>query len=191
MSDRENLLQAVNLLILDDNAPTYYDALTIVAPIRENLPIGLTGPAEVLMPLVHMYRTDRDAYDRVLDLVDRKREMRGWPPLQPAPKGFDKVEYQRQFMDQKRQRERRAVEIENMLRPERDKLIGNARNDFMRHQSRKWKQRRDDMLEAARVAKGSRLSQDEYKGVIAGLWALVDQELDKLETEALNKMRGT
>lgn len=191
MIDKQALLGAVNLLVLDDAAPTFYEALTVAVQLPKHLPLGLQGQAELMTPLVELARRDRSAYEAVLQLIDKKREARGWPPLTPPKKeGFNKVDYQRQFMDQKRQRERRAAEIENMLRPERDKLIGNTRLEFMRQTSAKWKIRRDELVDRARAAHGGQIPMEAMRALLEKFWSQVDQELDEAEAEALRKIRG-
>lgn len=189
MASKEELVQAVNFLVLDPSAPQHFDALRSLLKVAA-LPVQFTGDLSLLNPLVELYRDDRDAFQRVLDLVDNKRSHQGWPPLQERQTDFDRNEYQREFMHQKRARERRIAEIENMSRPERDRLIGTARLEFMRRQSNVWKKRRDALLEASRKAQGGTLSKEQTNKLLSQFWEQIDAELDEAETEARSKIRG-
>jgi len=173
------LMAAISALILDANAPSLYANMMLLAVRQSNL-LALSGRAEVLTPLLALYQSDRDKFDRIMDLVDSKRINRGWEALRVVQDGFDKVEYQRQFMDQKRQRERRIADIENEARPPRDRLIGNARLEFMRVQSSRWKARRDEMIAAARVQAGGQLSKSDMQARLEAFWRGIDRELDQM-----------
>lgn len=192
MYDKQALLIAINHLVLSERAETHYNLLESLLGLPVDTPVKLTDEAEMLNALLELGREDRDAYGRVMELVDRKRVERGWTPLlKPEPQGFNRNEYQRDFMYQKRQRERRAVEIENMLRPARDKLIGNDRLEFMRRTSARWKESRDKMMTAARQASGGTLSKDQVSAILKAFWERVDRELDEAEAETMRKIRGT
>lgn len=188
--DKQALLAAVNTLIHNDAAPLMFESVLAVARLPEHLLVGLIGEAEDLYPLVHVRRSDQDRFESLMELVDRKRIEALKAPLQAGEQGFDKVEYQRIFMDQKRQRERRAAELENAQRHERDKLIGNHRLDFMREQSKRWKARRDEMMTAAREAAGGTLTKEQQTRVLSSFWSSVDAELDELEVAVKRKQMG-
>jgi hypothetical protein len=179
---QEDLIDAVNFLVLSPDAQTAYNSMLAIANLAKVHPVALTGTAAVLNPLLHLRLSDEEAYDRVLALVEGKRRAAGAAPLErPATDRFDKIEYMREFMDAKRQRQRRAAEIENMLRSEPDKLIGRARLDFMDGQSAKWKQELDARLEKAREMKGGRLPRAQVEAIRAAFWRSVDDRLDTLE----------
>lgn len=191
MEDRQGLLEAINHLVMEPAAPRHFEILMEVAKLSPTLPVQLSKEAAILNPLLNLYRSDKPAYDRVMVLVDEKRTARGWEALvKEEPAGFDRNTYQREFMFQKRARERRAVEIENMLRPDRDKLVGNARLEFMRRASAGWKKRRDVLLEEARQHHGGTLSKEQTEAILTRFWATVDDELDQLQEETLRKLRG-
>lgn len=193
MFDKQGVLKAANALINDPYAEKLYETLMAVAKLPKHLPIGIVGDADVMNPLLNMHHSDREGFDKVMAMVDARRTAAGMPALVPDEEepGFDKREYQRVFMDQKRQRERRAADIENMLRPERDKLIGIHRLEFMRHRSARWKAKRDEMVNAVKAARGVKhLSKADLQSILAKFWAQVDKELDELEADAIRKMRG-
>jgi len=179
-SPRELLQQAVNALILRPDALELFEAVDSLLNLVPRVPVRLTGASAVLNPLLDLKATDPTAFSRVMELADTKRAALGKPPLRP-PKatGYDKTEYMRAFMDQKRERQKRAAEIENLRRPEKDRLIGNARLEFMRVQSAKWKAQRDAALAKAAQSSGGRLSADVREAVLATFWAGVDKQLDE------------
>lgn len=180
--NQEDLIDAVNFLVLSPDAQTAYNSMLAIANLAKMHPVALTGTAAVLNPLLRLRLIDEEAYDRVFALVEGKRQAAGATPLErPATDRFDKIEYMREFMDAKRQRQRRAAEIENMLRLEPDRLIGRARLDFMDGQSAKWKQELDARLEKAREMKGGRLPRVQVEAIRAAFWRSVDDRLDTLE----------
>lgn len=186
MIDKTLLLEAVNALVKTEDATELFESFEAVARLPADLPVKLSGDAAVLNPLLALRRQDRTKFDGVIELIEGKREAAELPPLrQPdTPRGFDKVEYQRLFMDQKRQREGRAAAIENLRRPGRDKLVGTPRLEFMRVQASKWKEVRDGALRDAREAAGRTLSKAEVRDVLDAVWQTVDRELDAAEAEA-------
>jgi len=188
--DKHALLRAINFLISREDAPVMYQSVLTASRVPLDLMVGLVGDADVLTPLVEVRRADADRFDSLMELVNKKRAEVGAEPLGTPDKGFDKVEYQRSFMDQKRQRERRAVDLENAVRSERDKLIGNHRLEFMREQSKRWKTRRDEMMTAAREAAGGTLTKEQQTRVLKSFWESVDAELDELEVSVRRRGLG-
>jgi hypothetical protein len=176
--DKKALLVAVNTLITSPDAHELYEQLCSVAYIATRAPVKLADKAEPLNPLLALRVADQPAFDRVIELIEARREALGYDHLvKPAERGYDKTRYMRDFMDQKRERQRLAAKIENMLRPERDQLIGNARLDFMRRQSARWKELRDEKLERARAAAGGTLSAEARKRILDQFWEAVDGDL--------------
>lgn len=186
--DKTALLNAVNALVTMQDAETLFGELTALLPAAGRLGARFTGPRAVVNPLIDLALEDPGRYEAVLDLIERKRAEAGLPPMRPAGStGFDKTEYMRDFMQQKRERERRAVMIENLTRPERAQLRGRSRLDFMQAQAAKWKTRRDKLLEKARKDAGRRLRKDEVDAILKGFWQTVDRELDEAEAKARAK----
>ena len=183
--EREALLDAVNALIRSPNAQELFDSLDALVPIARRHPIKLAGEAAVVNPLLHLRVTDLSAYDRLMALIEGKRREQGLPPLTKEPEvRFDKTDYMRGFMEQKRDRQRRAADIENLIREPKDRLIGRARLDFMQAQSARWKKERDAVLDAARAANKGHLHKDQLRGILQAFWARIDRELDELEKMA-------
>jgi hypothetical protein len=179
---RSSLLDAVNHMVASDAAPELFEAVTTILPNARAIQARFVGERAVLNPLVELAIADSAQFARVVALIEHKRQEAGLAPLrEDAEPKYDKGDYMRDFMYQKRERERRAAEIENLMRPERDQLVGRSRLDFMQIQSAKWKAQRDAALEQARAASGSRLTREAMKQVIESFWARVDRDLNELE----------
>ena len=184
--DKHALAGAVNALISHPDANTLLRYVNLVTKLPADVPVCLVGEAAVVDPLLQLARQDYPAFERVLQLADRKRRQADMPPL--LRDKFDGTTYQREVMLQQRARERRAVDIENLLRSEKDKLIGRARLDFMRVQASRWKELRDRMLNAERERFGGSLPKDKMREVLADFWQHVDNELDELEELARKEL---
>lgn len=192
--DKQELLEAVSELITAPDAPDLYSALRDIFPVAIRQPILFTGRNAAVNPLLRLRLEDSEAYNKVMELVDRRRLERGLDPLQKVegPAAYDKTAYMREFMEQKRVRQRRAAEIENMLRPERDKLIGNARLEFMRQQSLRWKEQLDAYIQKAREACGGALTREMDRKYRTQFWTTIDQHLDeKYEAARREQLKPT
>ena len=182
---KAELLEAVNALITSLHAKEMFSSFLVAADVAARAPICLTGAAEVLNPLLRLRMQNRPAYESAIGLVEARRALRGAPPLTGCKdSGYNKTAYMQQFMDQKREREKRIAVIENLRRPERDHLRGNHRLEFMRRQSVKWKDLRDRALEAAREEAGGTLSAVQRKELLTRFWKAVDDDLEAKLIEA-------
>lgn len=184
------LVAAANLLIRSPSARDHFAMLTAAAPLVARHPLlRFVGEAEPLNALAVVKIGEPETYVRVIELVESKRAEAQLPALaQEDEGGFNKSAYMQQFMEQKRLRQRRAADIENMQRSERDKLIGRSRLDFMQRQSELWKQERDALLAKARDAiKPHRMTKDQIQSVVNQFWEKVDRRLDELEAKATTK----
>jgi hypothetical protein len=189
-STKAELVAAANLLIRSGEARDHYEMLVAAAPLVARYPLlRFRGDAYPLNALATVKVGEPDVYRQIIDLVERKREEADLGPLVESEESrFDKSAYMQQFMEQKRQRQRRAAEIENMQRHERDKLVGRARLDFMQRQSEIWKKERDALMDKAReAAKPQRLTRDEIQIIVNQFWAKVDRQLDELEAKVTAK----
>lgn len=184
MTDKHALLEALNTLIQSDDAQHLFNTLTTVAALKTVHPVMMSGDAEVLNPLLTVARSSPDKFAHYMSLVDSKRAEAGLPLLAPQKDDrFDKSAYMREFMYQKRQRQRRAADIENMSRG-KDRLIGRSRLDFMDAQAAKWKAELDRRIAAVRAAHGQNLPRELLDTVRAQFWSWVDESLDQAEADA-------
>jgi len=183
-TDKRALLEAVNDLIQDHAAALKVTALDEVAKLKRRYPIKLTGELAILNPLLNLMSDDADAWEQVKRLIDTKRALLEFEPLWPAPKKVTfadrKNEYQAKLMARIRERANRAVEIENMQRPERDRLIGNARLEFMRVTTNNWGKERDARIAAERAVAG-KLTKPQIDAIRDKFWQSIDEMLDAKE----------
>jgi hypothetical protein len=154
---------------------------------RSGVPVRLSGRSGVLNPLLEMLLDDYQAAERVIQLVNRKRDEAGAPGL--GDNGFDRGEYMRNLMATKRARLTRLADLWNQLRPDRDRIQGVARLEFMRVHGNRWLAVRDERQDALRDKLGRRLTQVERTSVIRQLWSDVDAELDALEAFVASELR--
>ena len=190
-TDRESLLEAVNHLVEMEDASGLFSDLQALIPVARNLGARFSGARAVVNPLLDLALSNPEQFARVVELIGSKREAAGRSPLTGAVDDtFDKADYMREFMQQKRDRERRAVKIENMIRPENAQLKGRARLDFMQVQSARWNHQRTELLEKARAANSGRLSREVQNELLRGFWQRIDDELDGLEQLARAEQLG-
>jgi len=95
----------------------------------------------------------------------------------------------RELMATKRERQRRLVELVNMLRPESEKIKGSARIEFERVHAARWLSVNDERQDEAREQLGRRLKANERRALIAKFWEDVDAELNELEEFIRDEIR--
>lgn len=174
------IADAVNTLIVDVDAKTLFAQMQGVLEVASrNIPVQLVGRPAVLNPLLNLALTDEAAYDRVMDLVDRKRTEANLAPLQEME--LDRKAYMREFMAVRRERLRRLVDTVNQLRSEQDKIRGSLRLQLEQAHAARWKDEKDAREQALRRKLGRRLTIDERQAIAAQLWEEVDLELADLE----------
>lgn len=189
MAVDQDVKDAAALLVTGENAEQLFRTLEATVRKAAGLPVKLTGEFASVNPLLRLSQTDYPTYEVIIKWVFSKRKASGLEPLKDEQSDLRR-EYMREFMAAKRVRERRAVDIENMLRSESDKLVGTARMEFVRRQSAAWKLQRDKLLEAERMALGGgRLPTEVYSSTLQGFWADVDRQLDEMEALTLDELR--
>ena len=182
------LADAANTLVVDADAKTLYtQMLGVLEVARRHIPVQLVGRPAVLNPLIQLALNDEQAFERVLDLIDRKRTDAALTPLQDME--LDRKAYMREFMAQRRDRLRRLVELWNDLRSENDKIRGASRLQFEQMHGARWKDEKDRREEELRKQLGRRLTADERKTVASQLWEQVEEELAALEAFVRDEVR--
>lgn len=182
------LAEAANTLVADADAKTLYAQMLGVLEVAvRNIPVQLVGRPAVLNPLISLALRDEAAYDRVMDLIDRKRVDAGHLPLQDME--MDRKAYMREFMASRRDRLRRLVELWNELRSEHDKIRGGARLQFEQMHGARWKDEKDRREEAARDQLGRRLTANERREISTKLWEEVEEELASLQEFVRDEVR--
>lgn len=187
--ERSALAAGVDALIADPDAEVLHkQMLGIIELLDRGIPARLAGRAAVLNPLVDLYATDPEAFERVIELVNRKRVESGLEELaEPAApagddvsEGADRRAYMREFMAQKREKQALLVKLWNELRAEDSRLKGVRRMEFEREHAARWQDEKKRREEAARERLGRRLSEAERKQIATKLWEDVQSELDEL-----------
>lgn len=174
------LAEAVNTLVADADAKTLYaQMLGVLEVAQRNIPVQLVGRPAVLNPLIQLALADEAAYERVFDLIDRKRKEAGLPPLQDMD--LDRKAYMREFMALRRERLRRLVELWNELRSENDKIRGASRLQFEQLHGARWKDEKDRREEELRARLNRRLTAEERRAISVKLWEDVEEELVALQ----------
>ena len=181
MYTKDETKAAMLILVADLNADPLHSLLRKAILVAGQLPIKLIGDAASMNPLLWLAMHDRAEFNTHMEIIDTLRVKRGLAPLTPT--GFDKNDYQAGFMAQGRLRRGRAVSIENMQRPARDKLRGQPRLEFERVAQSQWKKQIDSQLVAARKSSGGPLPRDMYRSIITRFWAAVDVALDEKEAQ--------
>ena len=189
MLDLDEVKAAARLLVTDADAPALYDMLVTVTRKASHLPVKMTGEYSRMNPLLEAYRHDKDTYDAVVQWAIEKRKQRGLRPLGDE-RQVSKNDYMREFMFDLRQRWRKAVQVENLLRSDRDQLRGEPRRAFERKCSKAWSTQRDALLDAERRRLGVQsLPREVMSEVLRNFWAHIDHQLDELEALALEERR--
>lgn len=179
--DKQALASSVNELVRREDAPRLFEYLSSLTKLPAHWPVCFSGHAAILNPLLELSWDNPDGYRSILDLIDERRKMRGLPSMRGGST-YNVNSYQREFMQNKRLRERRAADIENMMRRPSEQLKGTSRMEFMRNQSAKWKAARDEMLERARLSLNThRLTREQMQELLTTFWQKIDNELDELE----------
>jgi len=179
-NDKQALADAVDTLITDADAAALFKQLAGVYDLaRKNVPVRLVGRAAVLNPLLVLWLEDEEAAERVIALINRKRDAAGLGPVGDGD--YMRRAYMRELMAQKRERGRRLVDLENRLRADNDKLKGTQRMDFERLHANRWYEVKKEREAAARAKFDRRLSTDELAEIATNLWTDVDSELDAFE----------
>lgn len=187
--DTEALVAALNLLVNSDAAKHLYASLTAALALRIEHTLWFADEAAALNPLLALGRRNPARLAALIGKVDAHRRAALKAVLvEPPDEGYDKTEYMREFMNQKRQRERRAAEIENLDRSEHDRLKGIPRLEFMRTTSNAWHKEMNRRLDTARAANGGkRLPLETDRLVRTQFWQWVDAQMDAAELAAKSK----
>lgn len=182
------LADAASTLVADADAKTLYaQMLGVLEVAARKIPVQLVGRPAVLNPLIELALKDEPAYERVMDLVDRKRKEQGLPALQEMDDG--RRGYMREFMAIRRERLRRLVDLWNELRSENERIKGSQRLQFEQMHGARWKDEKDRREEALRAKLGRRLTAEERKSISEKLWEDVEEELQALHAFVRDEIR--
>lgn len=130
----------------------------IKALVEKPRTLPFDDEAVVLNELLVIGRQNRDALDKLLDVVEFKRRNRG--------------SYQRDFMATKRARERKVIQLESILRDK--SLTLDERMLVLKQYYAQWNKAKEDFIVAREPA-----SWMERNEVIREFWMGIDKELDR------------
>lgn len=187
--EKAALAEAANTLVADVDAKTLYTQMQGVLEVAaRNIPVQLVGRPAVLNPLIELALRDEVAYERVMELVERKRAAAGLSSLVEGGEQ-DRKGYMREFMAIRRDRLRRLVDLWNELRSEHDKIRGSSRMQFEQLHGQRWKDEKDRREAQLREKLGRRLSMEERRQISAQLWDEVEEELGALQEFVREEIR--
>lgn len=171
--DRQALKEAVQLLI--ESSEYHVLRKEIVEMIaqwpRRQLMFG--GDYIALNSLIDLGLQSRESLDNLFQLVERKRK------LVPNSK---KVDYQRDYMRQRRQRQLKAVKLEEIVRGK--PMTTQEKNAYMAAVWAEWMTRRNDYLKGFPDADWKRRNE-----LTGQFWESIDKALEK-ELDEATKVLG-
>ena len=164
MTQKIAVVEAINFLI---QSPTYTHRIREITDIIERWsthPSAYEGELQFLNSLIDVGLENRDAFERLVSLIDSKRK------LVPEIK---RIDYQRDLMRQRRARMAMAMEVHvlsgNTLASAEDKKL------FAATTQARWSEARDAFIQA----RGS-LSWKERNAAAQEFWDKVDRQLDNI-----------
>lgn len=202
--DRNELLQAVNFFCTDQDAQDFYVKLLLTLQFIEESGVRVKGLGReaIINPLVNQYLENSDTFERVIDLIQTKREQAGLPALvNPADEAESGVQREKRkdqkhrntyfsnYMFNKRDRERRLIEAWNSMRSERDKVVGTARTEWIRQESARWLNEIEHRINKLVEQEGRRPTRAEKAAIGDKVWEEVEDEIAGLEQFARDQMR--
>jgi len=166
--DKEAIKAAVEALI---HTTRYVEQKKYVLETVENWDkrqIRFAGEDEPLNALVDLGVESQEALANVLTLIERKRR------LVPTAR---KIDYQRDYMRQRRLRLTKAVKLEEIVRGKR--LTKDERDAYKAATLAGWIKRREDVL-----AKNPEANWKQRNELVATFWEQVDRQLETDLAEA-------
>lgn len=193
MIDRTELAAAMAILVAGtDEADEAANAYNHIRSAARIWPVQFTPgtPMDKLNVLLELERIQPEMAQQMRTMIDQRRMEKGRDPFWTPKPGFDTNTYQREYMDRKRRRQRRASEIENLNRPAADQLIGNARLDFENKTHAEWMEKLNEKLDNAKAAAtliGEKLTREQQRVIRDTYWAKIDAQLDEAEEAVRRK----
>jgi len=172
MNSKERVVEAVNLLI---QAPNYSKLINEVTSILEGWathPMTYANHLSPLNALIDVGVSDRSAFERLVKLIEEKRK------LVPETK---RVDYQREYMAERRARIAKAVELREMTHGAFSAT--ERRKAYEKDVTARWAKAREEFI----AAKGG-LTWAQRHEAAGEFWAGIDATLnDNLATERARK----
>jgi hypothetical protein len=162
MSDRKAVTEAVNFLILAPNYAGLINEMTTIIENWDEHPMAYSGKLSCLNALLDVGLQSREAFERLLKLVEEKRK------LVPTNRRTD---YQRNLMRARRARIAKSVELAEALSG--TKMDAAQKKEHTKTIQEKWAKARDEFI----AGKGDL----DWKGRNAAsneFWEMIDTKLD-------------
>ena len=157
--------KAVQLLVYVSHFDDYVK--TLKKHVAKPRAMPYKGDKEALNELLKIGRQDLGALERLIEVAAFKRD----------DKATKAVEYQRQFMAQKRQRDQKAIHFEEMMKGK--KLSLEERRQLLIKQYEVWNKERDQFLSTQ-----GDVSWKERNALIRDYWKMKEDEMNELIKEA-------
>lgn len=161
MVDKAKILAAVSYLIAAPNYAKLINEMTQIIERWDTHPMAYGGKLEMLNALIDVGLENRDAFEKLLRLVESKRK------LVPQTKRTD---YQRQLMRERRARIAKALELAEMTTGKMSTADRKAREKALQE---RWRAARDKF-----IADKGELRWAERNEASNEFWSMIDRQLD-------------
>ena len=159
--DIDHTTRAVNYLIESQAYAAHIGEITKRIESWSKTPSPYGGSLAVLNPLIDIGLANRDAFERLLKLIETKRK---------ANPTLKRMDYQRELMRQRRTRMAKAVVVHERAHGKMSPIV---RKQFERQQTISWGLRREAFL-----GYGVPLRRTDLNDMSSAFWAEIDRELD-------------
>jgi len=174
LDQKAQIRAAIDYLIDAEQAPRLIREVTALVERWSTRPMYYAGELSILNALIDLGLANREAYDRVIGLIEAKRRLR------PEAR---RVDYQAKIMRERRARQNKALELHALVTGA--PVTGKARAAFVKDLLKRWAKERGAFIRA----KGE-LSWADRNAAANEFWAEVDAKLDKnIEEARLKKPR--
>lgn len=162
MVSRAQVTEAVNYLIGSDSYARLVKEMENVIERWHERPMVYAGDLAVLNALIDVGVENREAFNRLIELVEQKRKL--LPELR-------RVDYQRELMRERRAREAKAIELHELTTGR--KIVGKERDKFVKELRARWRRERD-----AYIRSKGKLDWSARNAAANEFWTMVDHKLD-------------
>ena len=170
MTDKKKIVQAMNHLIAAPNYAKLINEMTQIIERWDTHPMVYGGKLEMLNALIDVGLENRDAFEKLLKLVEDKRR------LVPQTKRTD---YQRNLMRERRARVAKALELAELTSGRMSTADRKAREKALMD---RWREARQEFI----AGKG-KVSWAERNAASNEFWAMIDRQLDANLQQARRK----
>lgn len=168
MASRQRVVEAVNYLIEAPNYTSLINEITKIVETWDTHPMVYGGKLECLNAMIDVGLESRTAFESLIELIEGRRK------LIPQAR---RVDYQRDLMRERRAREAKAVELQELVKGVT--LKGKPKSQYLAELRGRWRKARDEFI----AAKGE-LSWKQRNDAANEFWDTIDRQLDANLREA-------